>query len=388
VTDESDPGGGEFATLLQEDLADLYQNAPCGYLSTDADGVILKVNDTFLALTGHKQERLLGRQRFLDLLTPGGRIFYETHFRPLLRMQGSVREIALDVLRADGGRLPVIANAAERRDADGRAVIRITLFDATDRRRYERELLVERQRAEAASSARNELIAMISHDVRAPLSAIVTAAAMLEKSGVTPQQARYLRVLQSSAAHALSLLNSTLDLSSLEAGHARRHERVFNPRQLADHAAEAARLAAAQKPDLAIAVEVDEEIPDRVFGDPDKILQVLINLLGNAVKFTERGRVSLVVAPRALTPDSATLEFVVSDTGIGIAADRLPHIFDDFTQASADIGAKYGGTGLGLAISRRLLRLYGSELQVTSTPGEGTTFSFVLQLTRPADGGG
>jgi signal transduction histidine kinase len=106
------------------------------------------------------------------------------------------------------------------------------------------------------------------------------------------------------------------------------------------------------------------------------------------VKFTERGRVSLVVAAGALTPDSATLEFVVSDTGIGIAADRLPHIFDEFTQASADIGAKYGGTGLGLAISRRLLRLYGSELQVTSTPGEGTTFSFVLQLTRPADGGG
>ena len=383
MADEITALSGVYAALLQDDLTDLYEHAPCGYLSTNPDGAILKVNETFLALTAYTREQLIGKRRFLDLLTPGGRIFYETHFRPLLRMQGFVREIALDVAHADGRQLPVIVNAIERRAASGvDAVIRITVFDATDRRRYERELLLARRKAEDAAQSRSDLIAMVSHDVRAPLSAVVTAAAMLEKTETTPQQNRYLRIVRSSATHALTLLNSILDLSSLEAGHAVLREKEFDPRQTVEHVAAGARLAAAQKPDLAISVTVADQIPDRVIGDPDKIAQVLMNLAGNAVKFTERGLVSLMVYPRTITTDTATLEFLVSDTGIGIAADRLPHIFDDFTQASAEIGEKYGGTGLGLSIGRKLLRLYGSELHVTSTLGQGTTFSFVLQLKR------
>jgi PAS domain S-box-containing protein len=378
-----------YAALLQEDLADLYEHAPCGYLSTNADGVILKVNATFLALTGHQRDALVGRRRFLELLTAGGRIFYETHLRPLLRMQGFAREIALDLLCADGRQLPILVNAVERRaESSGEAVIRITAFDATDRRRYERELLLARRSAEEAAQARSDLIAMVSHDVRAPLSAVVTAAAMLEKTGPTPQQARYLRIMQSSATHALTLLNSILDLSSLETGHAVLRTKTFSLRALCDQLAAGARLVAGDKHDLVVRASVDPQTPDRLVGDADKIAQVLMNLLGNAVKFTERGLVSLTVAPRETTGERVTLEFAVSDTGIGIAADRLPFIFNEFTQASAEIGEKYGGTGLGLAIARKLLRLHGAELEVTSTVGQGTTFTFVLELARaaPAEG--
>jgi signal transduction histidine kinase len=119
-----------------------------------------------------------------------------------------------------------------------------------------------------------------------------------------------------------------------------------------------------------------------LLGDSDKLGQVLMNLLGNAVKFTERGEVALSVHRREVADKSVTLDFAVTDTGIGIAADRLPFIFNEFTQASAEIGERYGGTGLGLSISRKLLRLHDSDLEVTSTLGKGTTFSFQLTLKR------
>jgi signal transduction histidine kinase len=130
---------------------------------------------------------------------------------------------------------------------------------------------------------------------------------------------------------------------------------------------------------------IDPATPSDVIGDGDKLSQVLMNLAGNAVKFTERGFVTLTLSPYETRDDTVTLGFAVSDTGIGIPADRLPYIFEEFTQASPDIADRYGGTGLGLSISRKLLRLRGSELQVTSTVGQGSTFSFLLsyRLARP-----
>jgi sigma-B regulation protein RsbU (phosphoserine phosphatase) len=137
--------------LLDDDAQALYERAPCGYLSTTPDGTIVKVNETFLGLTGHRREELCGRVRFAELLTPGGRIYHETHFAPMLRMQGRAREIALELIRADGGRLPVLVNAVLERDVhDQPVVIRTAVFDASQRREYEEELLREKRRAEAS----------------------------------------------------------------------------------------------------------------------------------------------------------------------------------------------------------------------------------------------
>jgi PAS domain S-box-containing protein len=369
-----------LAALLQEDAEDLYERAPCGYLSLLPDGIIGRVNVTFLDWTGFDRHALIGQRRFSDLLTIGGRMFYETHFQPLLRMQGFAREIAFELLRADGQRLPVLVNATYVESQDAGSVTRITVFDATDRRRYERELLMARDQAEQAARTKSELISMLSHDVRAPLAAMLTAVALLEKTGLTPQQARYVRVLQSSGDHALKLVSNALDLGRLESGRARLRESEFGLRDLLNEAGAAARAAAVQKPDLAVTVTVDDAAPDRVIGDRAKIMQVLANLLMNAVKFTDRGLVSLVITARETAREKVTLEIMVSDTGIGIPADRLPHIFEEFTQAGDDIADRYGGTGLGLTISRRLLELHGSELHVTSTVGQGSTFSFHLTL--------
>lgn len=139
--------------LLDDDAAQLYERAPCGYLSTTPDGTIVKVNATFLTLTGYTRGQLVGRRRFVDLLSGGGRIYHETHYAPMLRMQGSAREIALDLVRADGQRLPVLVNAVLERDGTGSpAVVRAAVFDATDRREYERELLRAKERAEATEA--------------------------------------------------------------------------------------------------------------------------------------------------------------------------------------------------------------------------------------------
>jgi phosphoserine phosphatase RsbU/P len=149
--------------LLEESATDLYENAPCGYLSTRPDGTIVKVNETFLTWTGHRRDEILG-QRFPDLLTAGGRIYHETHYAPLLRMQGRVHGIALEIVRADGGRLPVLVNSMLRTDPAGEPLlIRTTIFDATDRKEYERELLRARDRERAAYEREREVAQTLQH---------------------------------------------------------------------------------------------------------------------------------------------------------------------------------------------------------------------------------
>jgi len=369
--------------LLEEDAADLYEFAPCGYLSTLHDGLIVKMNTTLLTWTGYQRDDLLQGRRWPELLTMSGRIFYETHFAPLLRMQGFVREIAFDLVRQDGRPMPILVNALQRDGGEQLpGITRWTVFDATDRRRYERELLIARNEAEQEAKTRSELIAMLSHDIRTPLSAIVMATSLLERSQPTPEQAQFIRVLRSSGANALALVNNVLDLSRLEAGRAVLRERDFDMRALARDLVNGIKLLANQKPGVALNVTLDERLPSRLKGDTGKLGQVLTNLLTNAIKFTHEGFVSLIISLRELTDQDATLEFVVSDTGIGIPADRLPRIFDEFTQGSDEIADQYGGSGLGLAITRKLLLLYESELTVTSTVGQGTTFSFTLRLPR------
>lgn len=162
--------GAFVDALLDDDPEQLYERAPCGYLSTTPDGTIVKVNTTFLHLTGYRREQLVGRRRFVDLLTGGGRIYHETHYAPMLRMQGSAREIALDLVRHDGSRLPVLVNAVLERDACGAAVVvRAAVFDATERREYERELLRAKDRAERSEARATALARTLQQTLIPPV---------------------------------------------------------------------------------------------------------------------------------------------------------------------------------------------------------------------------
>ncbi|MEA2604667.1 MAG: hypothetical protein QOF89_5659 [Acidobacteriota bacterium] len=371
------------AALLEEGAEDLYENAPCGYLSALPGGTILKVNQTFLTWTGHRREDLVGRKRFQDLLTAGGRIFHETHYAPLLQMQGEVREIAVEVVCADGRRLPALINSVLRKDAEGRPLLtRTTVFNATDRKEYERELLRERQRAEQAARAKSDLISMISHEIRTPLNAIMGAAYLLEAPDLSPKQQKLVRILRSSSESLLHLINDILDFSKIEAGKVSLEERSLDLRHLVHEIVDNLQVKADEK-SLTLEAHVDERVPDNILGDPIKIRQVLTNLLSNAIKFTAKGSVAVTLQVLERIPEAVSIDFQVADTGIGIAPDRLPHIFDEFTQANYDIGLKYGGTGLGLSISKKLVELHGSRVAVESELGRGTTFSFVLRLRCP-----
>jgi PAS domain S-box-containing protein len=381
-TDRGDPAAPAF----EESVEDLYENAPCGYLSSLPGGLIVKVNQTFLNWTGYRREDVIGRRRFQDLLTPGGKIYHETHYAPLLRMQGEVQEIAFEVGCAGGGRLPVLVNSVFRTDESGTPIlIRTTIFNASGRKEYERELVRERERAERADKAKADFISMISHEIRTPLNAIMGVAHLLGATELSPQQEKFVRILRSSSENLLHLVNEVLDFSKIESGKVTLEERAVDLRKLI-HEVVAAFYGKAEEKGLVLEARVDDRLPCILLGDPVKIGQVLANLLGNAIKFTAKGSVILELRVLEVEEEAVAVEIRVADTGIGIAPDRLQHIFEDYTQASYDIGMKYGGTGLGLSISKRLVEMHGSRLHVESELGHGTAFSFQLRMKKGPPG--
>jgi PAS domain S-box-containing protein len=366
--------------IPEESAEDLYERAPCGYLSTLADGTIVRVNGTFLRWTGYEREDLVTKKRLSDLFTVGGRIFYETHFAPLLAMQGFVREVAMDVSRRIGDPLPVLVNAErQENEGEGPTIIRVSMFDATDRRKFERELIAARKVAESAAQAKSDFVSMISHELRTPLNAITGVAHLLSKTALSPQQDKYLSILQSSSENLLALINDILDFSKIEAGKVTIEKRVFDLHSRIYDVAHALGVKADEKK-IELRVEIDPAVPRIVIGDPLKIGQILTNLVGNAVKFTSEGSVTIACRVDAEHGASMDLAVRVIDTGIGVAPERIATIFEDFTQESYDTSVRYGGTGLGLAIVRRLVELHGGKVSVESSRGEGSTFLFTLRV--------
>ena len=367
------------AALLEERAEELYEDAPCGYVSTLPDGTIVRVNRTLLDWVGASRDSILST-RIQTLLTIGSRMYYETHYAPLLRMQGFVNEIALDVVCRDGRILPVLVNARERRDRDGSPLFnRMTLFDATDRRRYERELLLARRKAEQAAKDKAALLAMLSHDIRNPLNALMGVVQLLERGELSESQRRLVRLLKSSSDNMLNLLNHVLELSKAESSSFALVETPFPLGDVVDDVISTFQTAAREK-GVMLRSSVEPGVPPFVIGDPVAIRQILTNLVGNAIKFTDSGSVALTVAVREVATDAVTLAIAVADTGIGMAPDVLDRIFNEFTQASYETAMRFGGTGLGLAITRKLLALYGTAVTVNSAPDEGSTFSFDLRL--------
>jgi len=369
---------------LEESAEELYEQAPCAYLSTLPDGTIVRVNRTFLEWAGATRDVLLTGTKFQALLTVGSRIYYETHYAPLLRMQGFVNEIALEIIRGDGRILPVLVNARQKRDGDGTPLFnRITLFDATDRRRYERELLLARRKAEQVAKDKADLLAMLSHDIRNPLNAVMGVIQLLDRSDLADAQRRFVRLLKSSSENMLTLLDHVLELSKAESTNFALAEVPFSLAAVVDDVV-ATFATVAHAKGLTIRTTIADGLPVTVLGDPVAMRQIVANLVGNAVKFTQTGSVTVTIDVKEISTDAATLQVSVSDTGIGIATDVIDRIFNEFTQASYETAVRFGGTGLGLTITRRLLALYGSTVDVRSAPGEGSTFSFTIRLPLPS----
>jgi signal transduction histidine kinase/DNA-binding response OmpR family regulator/integral membrane sensor domain MASE1 len=256
-------------------------------------------------------------------------------------------------------------------------------------RESESSLIVARDLAEAASRAKTEFVANMSHEIRTPLNAVLGMTQLLNNTPLSPDQQKYLAMIRSSGNSLLNILNDVLDFSKIEAGRMELSPAPFQLSAVLETVATIMTVNAAEK-DLELAIGVDPGVPQALLGDGHRLQQILVNLVGNAIKFTEKGSVAVLVE-LAQTPaaafgkaDAVNLRFTITDSGIGIEADSLARLFAPFSQADASMTRRFGGTGLGLAISRRLAALMGGRIDVRSTPGAGSEFAFVVPLLRVA----
>jgi PAS domain S-box-containing protein len=346
--------------------------------STDAEGRFTYCNPTAVRLLQYFPEELLGR-RFLDLIRADYRQTAERFYgRQFVRKTPSTY-FEVPALAKDGSEIWIGQNVQVIIEGDRVEGFHAVARDITERKHAEAVLQKAKEMAEAANRAKSEFLANMSHEIRTPMNAIIGMADLLLESPLTKEQHEYVRIFRRAGDNLLTLVNDILDLSKVEAGSLTLEHVEFDLVDLIEKTSEMVAMVAHDK-GLELACQVMTDVPRDLVGDPHRLRQILLNLLGNALKFTMSGEVVLRVQNDPDAQQPGVLLFSVSDTGIGIPADKLDVIFESFTQADSSTTRQYGGTGLGLTISKRLVELMGGRIWVTSTVGQGSTVSFTAMF--------
>jgi PAS domain S-box-containing protein len=387
--------GGEDSRE-REHLSLVVDAAPIAIVVADQSGRITLVNLQAERLFGYRRGEMLGQP--LEMLVPDRfrrshpSLRVSFHKSPSTRPMGAGRD--LFGLRKDGTEVPIEIGLSPFLAPEGTFVL-ATIVDITERK-YAEELRLltareqrrrldaeqDRDRALGASLLKSQFVATMSHELRTPLTTIIGMTELLGRSALDDRQTRYAEQINEAAEALLSIINSILDFSKIEAGKVELDEREFEIQAVVESAGSVLAPQIRQKA-LRLHTYVDPLIPPLLCGDADRLMQILLNLVGNAVKFTQRGSVVVRAVPVETSLRRAVIRFEVQDTGIGIADETLPRLFEPFVQADSSSSRKYGGTGLGLSICKRLVALMGGEIGVESEPGRGSLLWFSLPFKRP-----
>jgi PAS domain S-box-containing protein len=380
----------------RDHYVDLYEFAPVGYLTLTSSGLIKQINLTCAAMLGAERKQLL-QLRFAKYLAAEDLDRWQQQFLRLLRHdENAVCELTLQ--RSDGSRFQARLDCQPL--AGATPLVRVAVTDITDSKRISEELEVRRQQlevlvkqlaeardaAEAASRAKSAFLTNMSHEIRTPMNGILGMAYVVRRDGVTPKQAKQLDTLEAAGQRLLAIIDDILDLAKIEADMIKLEQHDFQLPDMLRVVLDVA-LVSAQAKGLSVHVKV-AGVPHALRGDSVRLGQALLNYLGNAVKFTESGHVTLQARVLEETATDYLLRFEVSDTGIGISTEAQLRLFRVFEQADNSTTRKYGGTGLGLAITARLAHLMGGEVGVESAPGEGSTFWLTARLGKGSDDAG
>ncbi|MFC4070355.1 PAS domain-containing hybrid sensor histidine kinase/response regulator [Actinoplanes subglobosus] len=369
------------AKRAEQRFRQLIFSAPDAMVITGADRIIRLVNDQTERLFGYTAADLIGRP-VETLIPPRLRIHHDEDMRQYLadpspRRMGLGRDLC--ALRRDGSEFPVEISLAPL-DTDEGILVSASIRDVSERVRTEQALATARDEALAAAAAKSQFVAMVSHEIRTPMNGVIGLTKLLLDTPLQPVQRRYGESIRASAQALLAIINDILDFSKIEAGKATLAEADFDLGDLLEQVAHAGAAAARDKA-IDIVGYYPPDLPAIVHGDEGRLRQVLLNLVGNAVKFTQQGEIVIRVDPLGQVGGGRRrYGFSVSDTGIGIDAGQITRMFEPFTQADGTISREFGGTGLGLTISRQLVELMGGTLQADSEPGVGSRFHFTVAL--------
>jgi PAS domain S-box-containing protein len=376
-------------SLIEASLDPLFTISP--------EGKITDINNASIDITEVTRENLIGTDFFEYFTEPDkAREIYKQVFA-----EGFVADFPLTI--RDGKLTEVLFNGSVYKDEFGKVIgVVVVARDITDHNRIEKELNDSKIRAESATKiaeeakdiaesatkiaenavkSKQQFLSNMSHEIRTPMNAIIGFTKVLLKSDLDPKQKEYLNAIKMSGDALTVLINDILDLAKVDAGKMIFEQTPFNMAASISAMIHLFEIKIREK-NLLLIKKYDDKIPKVLIGDPVRLHQIILNLISNAVKFTSKGEITISVSLLNEDEDKATIEFSVTDTGIGIPEDRIPHIFENFQQASSETARLYGGTGLGLAISKQLVESQGGSITVKSRPEEGSVFSFILSFQK------